>query len=255
MSHAHDLPSEDHALVSPDGVREKLGAAIGRMLAPLAARVAKLRAARVFHAEGLSFDGTLAPIEDSPFADAARELGHTVIARLSPALWRKGREWPDVLGIALRCHRGHWKGPAAHPGDQDLLFATIRSPFTMPLAPLTTSQHDFLANRFWAVAPFALPDGRRVELRLSPRAHEQLDGSRADRIRKAVAAGEARFVLEARKTLTLTWHPIATVDLTREHDVDEEKLRYDAEHAGAGFQPVGVVHAMRRAVYAASRTV
>ena len=52
----------------------------------------------------------------------------------------------DVLGLALRIRPR--TGPAldehAALGDQDLLFATIRSPWTTLLAPFTTNARDFL---------------------------------------------------------------------------------------------------------------
>ena len=70
------------------------------------------------------------------------------------ALWRGNFEHWDVLGVALRLRENDSISPQCAPSDQDLLFATIVSPFTMPFAPFTTNAHDYLDNHYWAVSPF-----------------------------------------------------------------------------------------------------
>lgn len=197
------------------------------------------------------------PDGDEPLDSSARAFHGRVLVRCSAALWRGGREHLDVLGFALRIRRGD--GPAldeaALPGDQDLLFATIRSPFTMPLSPLFTNASDFVDQRYWAVSPFATRAGRH-ELRLSPvdpPPHAPLREPRASRLLAAVHAGRAVWSLEARRTLTLRWHPVARITLDRVTTLDQAALAFDPFRAGLGLQPVGVVHAIRRAAYAASR--
>ncbi len=236
-----------------NGIRERLGDAIGGLWAPIAGGISRLRHARMFHPEGLVFTGELEVIPGSEYEVFANQLGRTVLARLSGALRRGGRESLDVLGIALRMHRGHKLKHAAVATDQDLLFATIRSPLTMALSPFTTRSHDFFANRYFAVSPFALEGMHRVELRLSPITRPNHPGTRAEKLRAAVDAGEARFVLEARKTLHLGWVPIANISLTKEIEIDQEALHFDPFQNGAGIIPVGVIHAIRKRVYAASR--
>jgi hypothetical protein len=139
------------------------------------------------------------------------------------------------------------------PGDQDLLFATIRSPLTMALSPLFTNAHDFLANRYWAVAPFEL-DGfdHRVEFRLVPQDPPDGHGSRTERLLSAVRTGDAVFTLEARRTFRWKQHPIATITLDEPLALDQAALRFDPFAIGAGIRPVGLVHAIRHAAYAAS---
>ncbi len=207
----------------------------------------------MFHPEGLLFSGSLVVIPGSPYEELAQQLGHTVLARLSGALRRGGRESLDVLGIGLRMHRGHKLKTRAVATDQDLLFATIRSPFTMALSPFTTHSHDFFANRYYAVSPFALEGMHRVELRLAPIVRPEHEGSRAEKLRAAVAAGEARFELAARKTLHFGWEPIARITLMKESDLDQETLRFDAFQNGAGIVPVGVINSIRKRVYPASQ--
>ncbi len=207
----------------------------------------------MFHPEGLLFSGELEVVAGGPYEQIASQLGRTVLARLSGALRRGGRESLDVLGIGLRMHRGHKLKTHAIATDQDLLFATIRSPLTLGLAPFTTSSHDFFDNRYYAVSPFAIEGMHRVELRLSPVMRPEHEGSRAEKLRAAVAAGEAKFELAARKTLHFGWEPIARITLLKESELDQETLRFDPFQNGAGIVPVGVVNTIRKLVYPASQ--
>src|SRR6185436_18543949 len=100
----------------------------------------------------------------------------------------------------------------------------IISPWTMPFSPWTTNAHDFLANTYYGVAPFAVASNLRVKLRLRPIARPDPSTShdgRDDRLRAAVAAGRAIFALEARRTLTPIWYPLARVVLEREIAIDQ----------------------------------
>jgi hypothetical protein len=212
----------------------------------------------MFHPEGLTFTGHVRPLDPGGDLDAlANRFDGRVLARCSAALWRGGFEHLDVLGFALRVRRG--QGPAldeaAHTGDQDLLFATIRSPFTMLLSPLFTDATDFVHNRYWAVSPFAAL-GSRYELRLSPLApvpRPRPREPRASRLLAAVREKRAAWSLDVRQTWTLHWHPIARVDLDRQVTIDQAELQFDPFRAGLDLQPVRLVHALRRTAYPASR--
>src|SRR4051794_6087445 len=103
-----------------DGWRERLGDAIGAAWAPLIARIAKARHARMFHPEGTLFSGSILAVVESPFTDVAAQLGPHVLARFSGALRRKGRESLDVLGIALRFSHTPIESVEPVAGDQDL---------------------------------------------------------------------------------------------------------------------------------------
>jgi hypothetical protein len=232
--------------------REALGEAIGQLWAPGVAAITKLRHARMFHPSGHTFVGRVEAI-DGPLSALGRDLEGRVLARLSSALWRGGWEHFDVLGLALRFRRAG--GPdfdeRAYPGDQDLLTATIRSPLTMLGAPFVTDASDFVANTYWAVSPFEHDVGR-VELRLVPiHPASNRRGTRAEQLRAAVAAGLVAWSMQARRTLTLRWHPVARVELSKPIELDQERLAFDP-FRGA-LRPVGVVHAIRRAVYSAGQ--
>ncbi len=220
----------------------------------------------MFHPVGHTFTGRIEAIIGGNFDLLGARLDGRALVRVSGALSKSEREWFDVLGIGLRIHRGGRGAPellhpgrgdggdteAAQPGDQDLLFATIRSPFTMALSPLTTDASNFLAS-YWAVCPFEAPPVGRVELRLRPIGRADLGATRIERLREAVRRGDAGWRLEARKTLTLRWHPVAVIHLEREVILDQAALSFDPFRTGADVTPVGLVHAIRRAVYAASQ--
>jgi hypothetical protein len=233
------------------GVREQIGAGLGVLAAPVIAVVTKLRHARMFHPRGHVFVGHSDPIT-SPFPGLSQALAGRVLARCSAALWRGGWEHLDVLGFALRIRRDT-KEIDARPrdGDQDLLTATIRSPLTMLAAPFFTDASDFVGNTYWAVSPFEYDDVR-FELRLVPiDPPAKSSGSREARLRRAVAEHRAAWWLQARKTLTLSWHTVARIELEHAREIDQAALAFDP-FRGA-LKPVGVVHAIRRAVYAAGQ--
>ncbi|MDQ3364184.1 MAG: hypothetical protein M3680_01980 [Myxococcota bacterium] len=239
----------------PNGLRERIGTVIGTWWAPAISAISQFRRARMFHPRGLAFSGRSEPNIGGAFANLGAQLEGRVLARYSGALWKQPVETFDVLGIGLRIRPGDGPDLTEHPSidDQDLLFATIRSPLTMMLSPFTTDAHDFVTNRYWAVSPFAVHDHERVELRLVPVDPPKLAGPRDERLREAVAAGRAVWRLEARKTLSLQWHAVARITLEHEVDIDQEALRFDPFRVGCGVVPVGLVHSIRRAAYPASQ--
>jgi hypothetical protein len=234
------------------GLRERLGDVTGETWAPAVAAISRLRAARMFHAHGLTFAGYSAFVE-GPFEELGRALTGRVLARFSPALWQDF-EHLDVLGLALRFRRGLGADLDEHPepGDQDLLTATIRSPFTMLASPLFTDASDYAGNTYWAVSPFSLLGEGRALLRLVPVARAPYQPlPRNDRLFAALDSGHTIWWLQARRTLHLRWHNVVRIQLDHETDLDQDTLAFDP-FRGA-LQPVGVVQWIRRAVYAASQ--
>lgn len=235
-------------------LREAIGGAIGRWLAPAVSTITRLRESRMFHPVGYTFAGRIEPIIGGHFDLLGPRLDGRVLVRVSAALWKNEREWLDVLGVALRIRPGHGDALTECPadGDQDLLFATIRSPATMLLAPFATDGTTFLQD-YWAVAPFDAPPVGRIELRLTPIGKADIGGSRIARFREAVKRGNAGWWLEARKTLSLGWHPVAQIWLEQEQPLDQNALEFDPFRTGANLNPAGLVHAIRKAVYAAAQ--
>jgi hypothetical protein len=206
--------------------REALGRYIGNAWAPWLEKISAARQARTFHPDGDVYTGVVVPAPDSPFPELSARLQGPLLARFSAALWKGAPRWFDVLGIALR-----------FGDDQDLLFATIRSPFTMPFAPLATETRDFAANRYWAVSPFQVAGEGRLKFRLRPMTRDRTG-----------------WLLEARRVFHWGYHPVAFITLLRLADeIDQEALRFDPYHDGRGITPSGLVHAIRPAAYAGSQ--
>lgn len=257
---------------------EILGHVGGVALAPLTATISALRRSRMFHPRGTTLRAEVRACgSDEPWRTLGRRLEGDALVRLSGAWWKE-REWPDVLGCAIRFTRHGAADARARSGDQDLLFATIRRPWTMPFAPLSTRRHDYLENEYFAVAPFVTEvAGHRkvIEWRLVPEPHasdgrergarggpddEHAADDRDARLGRAVARGDARLVLEARpyrRVVDLfrhrTWQRVAVVALIEPVAIDEERLRFDAYRSGRGIRPTGFVQALRIAAYRASQ--
>ncbi|UJR85723.1 hypothetical protein [Sandaracinus amylolyticus] len=244
----------------PTRVGDVLGRAGGLVLAPLTATISAVRRARMFHPRGIALRADVRPrARLEPWDTIAERLRGPALVRLSSAWWKHG-ELKDVLGVAIRFTRGDRMSARPGPGDQDLLFATIRRPWTMPIAPLTTRAHDFFANDYFAVSPFEVHEAGAVEWRLVPDGPIEDGHTREEKLAIAIARGHARFVLEGRPYRRLIdvgrhrdWHPVADVVLLERVVIDDDALRFDPYRAGRGIRPAGFVHSLRRAAYAASQ--
>lgn len=236
------------------------GSAIGRVAgwlgAPAFGVVSFVRRARTFHPRGTTY---LAHVEPHPAApaelgDLALRLSGPALVRFSGALWKHARRLPDVLGCAIRFRSDATETARPSRGDQDLLFATIRRPWTMPFAPLTTNVRDYLSNDYWAVSPFDAKLGRSVYLRLHPD-HRSRRGraTRSERLQREVERGDARIELDVGPGPYGPWSPAVTITLARRARVDDEALRFRPFRAGRGLRPRGFVHALRRGVYKVSQ--
>ena len=236
------------------GPRELLGTLVGAAWALPVAAISALRHARTFHPRGVLVEGRLVPYSSvSADAIAERFTGRALV-RLSGATSKEDSEHHEVLGLALRISGTRITSAEPREGDQDLLFATILSPLTMPLAPYLTRSDDFLENHYYAVAPFAIEGAGRVKLRLAPVVRTgQHVGSRRERLTRAIEEHRAIFVVEMRETFGTRWDPIAQLVLEAPSAIDQEALRFDPFRTGRGIQPVGFVHAIRKCVYAASQ--
>lgn len=235
--------------------RERIGGVIGVALAPLTAAGSFIRRARLFHPEGRVFRATVQPIAlTEPYATIARRLEGEALVRMSGAWWRGGKEWPDVLGCAIRFRSTDVPSTEPRPGDQDLLLATVRWPWTTLLAPLGTNPHDFTANDYHGVSPFRVEGLGAAKWRLlSPHLHLG-DGARMDALENAARERRAHFRLQVRHLkYGHPWVDIAELRLLEPMPIDQEALRFSPFRAGRGIHPMGLVQAMRWATYRASQ--
>jgi len=234
-------------------VREALGRGLGGLWAPVAAEGSLVRGARLFHPYGVTLDAEVRALPDGGALGATLE--GPAIARFSGALFRdgKGHAWPDILGLALRFHPG--RGAEPGPEAQDLLLATFRSVWMLPLAMLLTHPGSYLANAYDSVLPSRVPGlAGAVTFRVVPEVAGGEGQSRRERLENAVAEGRAVLRLEMRPASgSRPGVPIATIALLSPSDVDQQALRFDPFRTGAGIVPTGFFQAMRAAIYPAAQ--
>lgn len=231
-----------------DGVGEPLGRALGAAAAPLVWAGARLRGDRLFHARGVVHEAAVEAVaEDGPAAQLATRLAGPAFVRLSSSWWRT-HDWPDLLGAAVRF--GLERSERAR---QDLVLVTVRRAWTLPWAVVTTRWNDFLRNDYYAVGRYGAEGLGEVEIRA--RGEGALAGgtgrTRFARLAEAAATGAAGLRLELR-VAGGTWRPVARIHLGPERP-DARGVRFDPFRTGAGLAPRGLVHALRWAVYPASR--
>jgi hypothetical protein len=244
----------------PEGIFARtvaaLGFAVGWAVAPLFGLSSFLRRARTFHPRGPIYRAHGVRHRDAPpeLRALAGRLEGPALVRWSGALWKRSQRLPDVLGCAIRFRRSEGDSAAPERDDQDLLFATIRRPWTMPSAPFTTNVRDYLANTYYAVSPFDVGEARRAYLRLRPAVSPgACRGSREARLASATSRGEATLDLGIADGPFGPWSPLLCVRLVAEAEIDGEALRFDPFRDGRGVSPRGFVHALRRGVYRLSQ--
>jgi hypothetical protein len=228
---------------------------LGAILAPLTAAGSFFRHARVLHPEGRVYRGNVVAVAaEPPWFELANRLAGQAIMRFSGAWWQNGREWPELLGCALRLRDVPGCDTLVRSGDQDLLFATARSAWALAGAVLSTNQHDYLQNDYYAIARYSTRHTGAVQLRLVPEAGSRLQGSRLERLEDWVRRGAATLHLEGRPARGREpWVRLADVRVIEAVDIDQAALRFNPFHAGRGLEPRGMLNAMRKAPYQASR--
>jgi hypothetical protein len=235
---------------------ETIGRAAGWIVGPLFAATTAMRRARTFHPRGDVLRARVEPeVATGTLVDAAERLRGPALVRLSGALFRSDHKvLPDVLGCAIRFRSTPELSPEPAIGDQDLLLATIKRPFTMFFAPLTTHVHDYLANHYFGTSPFDVPGYGKAWLRLRPDPVLARFPRRTERLLAAVWRGEAVLHLEVGRGPRGPWQPLVAILLEGAANVDDRALRFAPHRTGRGIRPRGLVHALRRGVYAASQS-
>lgn len=241
-------------------VTELAGLVTGAAIAPLFGVGSLLRRARFFHPEGACYDADVCALTTAAeYRPLQQRLCGRALVRLSSAWWRDEKEWPDVLGCAVRfgAVEPPENSPENSPGGtaQDILFATIPYPILTPLGPLFTQVHDFFANTYWGVAPFEIDEVGLVRLRLVPQPlPPQPERSRQNKLDDAVAARAAALDVWIKPLCPAgSWIPLVEIRLLKKRALNQEALHFSPFRTGCGVRPRGFVHAMRRPVYALSQ--
>ncbi|HEY0194936.1 MAG TPA: hypothetical protein VGC42_27675 [Kofleriaceae bacterium] len=153
----------------------------------------------------------------------------------------------DILGLALRLQRRASRDP--REGDQDLLFGTFESFFTLGRAVQHTRADDYLANRYASVAPWWIPGLGAAVLRLEPirDAGAFPDEDRLARLDTAIGRDAARFALTAGD------QRLGELVL-RARRAGDPRFRASLFRQGRGLRPLGFRNGIRATVYPINQT-
>lgn len=237
-------------------VAERLGDVLGLALAPLAAGLSLLRDARGFHPRGAVYHGEITSIAHGSLVPLGERLIGPALLRFSGGLW-KSQQLPDMLGLAIRLRTRHDDSPNPDENDQDLLFATAPSMLLLPAALLTTDITDYLANDYYAIAPFDIAGLGLSELRIVAPRPISSGTTRERKLAAAIREDGAVLRIELRRARSRDWEPLALLTITppARLAIDERALRFSPFRDGRGLVPRGFVHALRRGVYAGSQWI
>ena len=123
----------------------------------------------------------------------------------------------------------------------------------LPLGALLTDPRDFLANDYHTVLLFRVPGAPSpLTFRLAPERHEADGRDCFERLEHAVAEGQAVLRLDAHQR-GAGFTAIATITLRERAPMEQDALRFNPFRDGAGIVPVGLMQAVRAAVYPASQ--
>lgn len=228
------------------------------MLAPLFTVGTLLRQARIFHPRGIYFKAKVEPAMDvdPKFAAIAAGLSkNEALMRLSAGISNMRRGiLPDILGMSIRFNTSSNDGFAVQENTQDLLLATSKSLFSLPIAALQTNQRDFLANRYYGMGNFEIADQSNMELRVTPLPENGGSGEdRYESIRDAVANSDVVFLLETSSAADRNrWYPLVRIRLVDEVKIDDRKMAF-WPFTGQEIKPRGFIHYMRPMPYLSSQ--
>ena len=232
-------------------VTHAIGVALGFGLYPLtAAFVLRHRFQRAFHPDGLVYVGRFEAL-----VPEGQALAGPAIARLSATLTRAEAEEPDVIGLVVRF--GASESSPCPSDAQDSLAATFEgfAPAQVKQAFRTTNVHDFLDNDYRAVSLYRLPGIGPARLRWSGVRRPAGPGGRGTRMARldeAVAADDARFVLEASQGVD-AWLALGILHLERRIDLPQRPLAFSPFRDGRGIAATGFLNGLRRPSYVLSQ--
>ncbi|PTL82791.1 hypothetical protein [Vitiosangium sp. GDMCC 1.1324] len=233
-----------------------LGIAAGALVSPLLYPFFFARGARFFHPSGVVHSARVVPptgVAAGAPADLAARLVGPALVRFAGG-WFSGEAGKDSLGISLRFHDQPLPSALHGKGDQDLYFVSFPSFVLRKFISgiHQTYLHDYLANTYWAVAPYEVDGFGRVSLRLTASGAGRPGVDRAERLQRAVEEGVARLLLEAAPLGSEVHLPVAEIRLgSRLSQNLETELRTVPGSSGRGLRPSGFLQGLRVVPYAA----
>lgn len=240
-----------------------LGVVTGSVLSLVSFPLIALRSrggTRIIHRSGVVYSGRIVPpsqVAAGAHAELAARLAGPAMVRFSGSV-HAAEDKEDALGISMRLH---CLTPPSSPycqGDQDLFFITATSLAWRKLRAgvVRTQRHDFLANTYWAVAPYEVEGIGRVSLRLIPSGGGGEGVDRMDRLQRAIQRDEARLRLEVAPLGSSAYVAVAEIHLGHRlsHEMDSA-LQLVPGSSGRGLRPSGFLQGMRVVPYATNQFV
>jgi hypothetical protein len=236
---------------------EIAGTALGVLLSPLFAMISAVLGRRVFHPTGLLTLGRVEALpEHAALAPLAARLVGSALVRWSGGAHTSASAPKDLLGCAVRFRRPGPLDQMVGADDQDLLTITSATVGGIFRASEETDVSEYRASTYHALGSFEDQDLGPLELRLVPRPPQRpaTGSDRNERLRDAIARGDASMVLEVRGRVTGdAWQGAAEIVLEQVLEGDPVDLKFDPFRNGRGIRPAGFLHAVRRAVYPAAQ--
>jgi hypothetical protein len=146
---------------------------------------------------------------------------------------------------------------SVHPGasDRDLLFASFRRPWELFLSPFFTDHRNYLTNSYYAISPFVLNDGKKMEFMIDPGRGSHSGGTREEKLMGDVILGKVVLRLLMKETKQEAWKMVGRILVTEESSLDQEALRFHPFQCGPEMRPYGFLHHLRRGAYQMSQWV
>lgn len=234
-----DPTGEGHEAGVPSIREPEVPAGVARATERVFAALSSARGRRIFHPQGIAFDGRLRVDAALPcvplFAGGAV---HDVVLRFSRALGTpRGR--PDFLGLAVRI-----------AGDQDLLLASSAAAPLLRFAPRPA--RTFAGTTLTSLLPFDA-GGRSVLVAARVQHARVAAEDQLAQLEAAAAVAPVGVAIVVAGAVS-GWRRIATIDVGERLSAAEARnLAFDPFVSAGGLVPRGRINALRAPAYRGSR--
>jgi hypothetical protein len=201
------------------------------------------RGARSFHPRGTVCRAEITALDDV----VGPRLAGSARVRLSSATADENSPSPSIIGMAIKLG-----------SDQDLAVATFESFTKAGDATKRTNVADYLANQYASVAPWRVRGLGVIWLRAipDPAASAPKTGTRVERLDADIAAGRAKFILEAREAPGpdgAVRSRLVELRLIERLAQDDPEFQISMFRTGRGVVPTGFRNGVRSIVYPVSQ--
>jgi hypothetical protein len=226
-----------YALLFLVGVLLALVAAIPIFLRSL------IKGARAFHPRGTVCHAEVTALD----GDIGARLAGPARVRFASSTAAENSPDPSIIGMGIKLGT-----------DQDLAAGTFESFIKLSDGVKNTNVADYLANQYASVAPWRIRGLGVMWFRVipDPAANVPKSGLRTERLDADIAAGRAKFILEAREGPGpdgAVHSRLVELRLTERLHEDDPKFHISMFRRGRGFIPTGFRNGVRAILYPVSQ--